>query len=477
MQRLLILFFVLLAAGCGARKPRVVVWIEVDTLRADALGCYGNHSTGQGGALPSPSIDALAADGERFEHAYSTAPWTIPSLVSQLSGEWPWEHGVRRLMELAPAESVPLVPRLRELGWRSAGVMTNFIATSKQGFARGFERWDDSLAQGHEGAHSPEAFDKLLTFGDELARDPGQGLFLFAWMFEPHYRYEEHEGLHFGPAYTGPLKGDEELNDLLARRKQLGEDDKLFLRGRYQSEVAYVDRAIGRFLDELKRRGWYDDALIVFAADHGEEILDRGWIGHSVTLHEELVHVPWIVKLPAGEAAARKGRAIPDVVSLIDLPATLLDWMGAQPREVGGGLLGHSRSLLPVLRTGATSERRWIYLHTDFEPLLDNQLASEKRGNAWGVIDAQTGLKWIVDHKQDPPRGMLFDLKHDPLEKNDLVQRFGAGREAPMQRLRGLLAAPLAGARGAPAILPEEPWIARPADLDGAGPALLREKH
>jgi arylsulfatase A-like enzyme len=476
--RLLItLLLAALAAGCGSRKPRIVVWIEVDTLRADALGCYGNHATGEGGALPSPNIDALAADGLRFEHAYSTAPWTIPSLVSQLSGAWPWEHGVRRLLELAPEASVPLVPRAKELGWRTAGVTTNFVATGKQGFGRGFERWDDSLAQGHEGSHAPEALDKLLAFADELARDPGQGLFLFGWLFEPHYRYEAHEGLRFGPPYAGPLKGDEELNDLLARRKQLTQDDKLFLRGRYQGEVAFMDRALGRFLGELKRRGWYDEALIVFVADHGEEILDRGWIGHSVTLHEELVHVPWIVKLPASEVSARRGQSIPDVVSLIDLPATLLDWMGAKPRDPGGGLLGHSRSLLPVLREGARSERRWIYLHTDFEPLQDNQLAPEKRGNAWGVVDAQTALKWIVDHKQDPPRGMLYDLAHDTLEKNNLYEKLGPGREAPMQRLRGLVARPLAGARGAPALLPEEPWIAWPSDLDGGGPALLEEKR
>jgi len=471
------LLLALLASGCGSKKPRIVVWIEVDTLRADALGCYGNHSTGENGVLPSPGIDALAADGQLFEHAYSSAPWTIPSLVTQLSGEWPWEHGVRRLLELAPAERVPLVPRMKELGWRTAGVTTNFIATSKQGFGRGFERFDDSLAQGHEGAHAPEALGKLLEFSDELAKDPGQGLFLFGWLFEPHYRYEEHAGLRFGPAYTGPLKGDEELNDLLARRKQLTDEDKLFLRGRYQSEVAYMDQALGKFIAELKRRGWYDEALIVFVADHGEEILDHGWIGHSVTLHEELVHVPWIVKLPVSQAPSRKGTKIPDVVSLIDLPATLLDSMGARPSVARGGLLGHSRSLLPLLRTGARSERRWIYLHTDFEPLQDNALTLEKRGNAWGVIDAETALKWVVDHKQNPPQGALYDLAHDPLEKNDLYARMGPGREAPMQRLRGLLARPLGGLRGAPEVLPEEPWIAWPADLDGGGPALVKERH
>ncbi|MBK7643251.1 MAG: sulfatase [Planctomycetes bacterium] len=472
------LLLALCAAGCGSRKPRIVVWIEVDTLRADALGCYGNHATGENGVLPTPNLDALAADGQRFEHAYSTAPWTIPSLVSQLSGEWPWEHGVRRLLEIAPAESVPLVPRMRELGWRTAGVTTNFIATSKQGFGRGFERFDDSLAQGHEGSHSPEALAKLLGFGDELAGDPGKGLFLFGWLFEPHYRYEEHAGLRFGPEYHGSLKGDEELNDLLARREQLTAEDALFLRGRYQSEVAYVDRAIGEFVAELKRRGWYDEALIVFTADHGEEILDHGWIGHSVTLHEELVHVPWIVKLPASEAAARKGKSVEDVVSLIDLPATLLDWMGAQPRSPNGGLLGHSRSLLPVLRTGERSARRWVYLHTDFEPVLDSALAPEKRGNAWGVIDAQTALKWVVDHKHSPPRGSLYDLAHDPLEKNDLFERLGPGREAPAAALARTARASARGARaGRRRCCPEEPWIAPPADLDGAGPALLQERR
>lgn len=471
---LLALCTALVCGACGPKKPRLVVWIEVDTLRADALGCYGNRARGENGAEPTPAIDALAADGQRFEHAYSSASWTIPSLVTQLSGLWPWEHGVRRMLELAPAESVPLVPGIRARGWRTAGVMTNFVATGAQGFARGFERWDDSLAQGHEGAHAPEALAKLLGFADQLAREPGEGLFLFGWLFEPHYRYEAHPGLHFGPEYHGPLGGAEELNDLLARRATLTEADRLFLRGNYQSDVAFMDRALGQFLSELKRRGWYDDALIVFAGDHGEEILDRGWIGHSVHLHEELVRVPWIVKLPKDEAPVRRGAVLGDVVSLIDLPATLLEWIDAHPADPARGLLGHSRSLLPTLRRGERSARRWIYLHTDFEPVQQNELASEKRGDAWGVIDAETALKWVVDRRA-APRGMLYDLRHDPLEKNDLA-RFGPGREAPLLRLVGLLPEALAGRRGAPSALPEEPWIAWPADSDGAGPALLAER-
>ena len=439
----LVLLLAAFAAGCGRPKPRIVVWIEVDTLRADALGCYGNHSTGSGGLQPSPRIDALAADGLRFLHAYASAPAALASLGTQLTGQWPWEE--------APAGT--LIARLRELGWRSAGVSTDPALPG----AQGLERWDASHA------HSAEALAQLLAQADELARDPGQGLFLFGWLSEPRYPFEEHADLRFGPAYSGPLRGDEPEAELLARGAELGPDDKLFLRGRYQGEVACVDRALGTFLDGLRQRGWYEQALIVLASDHGVELFDHGGLGQGSTLFEEAVHVPWIVKLPAAEAGARKGQSSTEVVSLIDLPATLLDWIGAAPREPAGGLLGHSRSLLPLLRAEVQSERRWIYLRTQAE--------------AWGVIDAQTALKWIVDHGQDPPRGVLYDLQHDLYEQNDLVLRFGAGRATQMQRLRALVARPLAGARPAPRVLPEEPWIARPADLDGAGPALLAERH
>lgn len=438
-----VLLLAALAAGCGRHAPpRIVVWIEVDTLRADALGCYGNHSTGAGGRLPSPRIDALAADGLRFEHAYASAPAARASLSTQLTGQWPWEE--------APATT--LVARIRELGWRSAGVSTDPALPG----AQGLERWDAAHAS------SPEALAQLLAQADELARDPRQGLFLFGWLSEPRYPFEDHTDLRFGADYSGALHGDEPEAELRARRAELDPQDKLFLRGRYQGEVAFVDRALGAFFDELARRGWYEQALIVLASDHGVELFDHGGFGQGSTLLEEAVHVPWIVKLPAAQAGARKGKSCADVVSLIDLPATLLDWIGARPSAPGGGLLGHSRSLLPLLRAEVPSERRWIYLRTEAE--------------AWGVIDAQTAFKWVVDHGQDPPRGMLFDLQHDPYEQNDYVPRMGAGRAAQMRRLRALVARPLNGARAAPAVLPEEPWIEWPAELDGAGPALLADQ-
>ncbi len=475
-----------LAAACSPsppHRPKVVVWVVVDTLRADALGCYGNRRTGENGVRASPHVDALAAEGITFSQAHSVAPWTIPSLVSQMSGLWPWEHGQNRLLQPCPPERLELVPRLRERGWRTAGVMTNFISTRAYGFDRGFERWDDSLATGHEGSSGHAALAKLLAFADELAGDPPQNLFLFAWLFEPHYRYEAHEGYRFGPGYgdqaakpyAGTLTGEEELPALHKRRAELGAEDAEFLRGRYQSEVAWVDDAFGELVAGLAQRGLLDDALIVFTSDHGEEILDRGWIGHTVTLHEELVRVPWIVRLPRGDADARRGSRVDVPVSLIDLPATIYELATGEGPDRRRGELGHSRSLAATLRDGSAPERRWIYLHTDFEPALPTA-SEENSAHQWGVIDAQSRLKWIVDHKVgegERPVPFLFDLARDAAERENLAGTAdGARRAGPLERLRALVPETLGGRRGAPAALREEPWIAASADSDGAGPAL-----
>ncbi|MBK7874433.1 MAG: sulfatase [Planctomycetes bacterium] len=467
------------ASSCSRPEPPLVIWIEVDTLRADALGCYGNTATGENGATASPQLDALAKDSVRFERAYSVAPWTIPSLVTQLSGLWPWEHGETRLLEPIGEAHTELVPLLRARGLRTAGVMTNFVATSKQGFERGFERWDDSFAQGHEGSFAEPALQKLLAFGDELRADAPDGLLLFGWLFEPHYRYESHEGLRFGPGfgaaastpYAGPLNGDEELNALLRERATLTHADRAFLRGNYQSEVAEVDRALGLFVAGLKERGLYDRAWIVFTADHGEEVLDRGWIGHSVTLHDELVRVPLLVKPPRDVDAKLRGKACEDYVSLIDLPATLHALATGKEPDRAKRELGHSRSLVPTIVGGAQPARRWLYLHTDFRPVVQDDLAAAKSADQWGVIDALRHAKWIVDRKGGEARGRLFDLARDPREERDVAGDVAWSKDlAPFQRLRVLVPTPLEGAVPAPTRLPEEPWIPRATTSEGLGP-------
>lgn len=433
------------STACG-EPPRVVLVVQVDTLRADALGCYGSRARGAGDRPPSPNVDALAREGVAFDRAYSAAPWTIPSLATLFTGRWPWEHRALRLLEPLDGALPTLAERFRGGGWRTAGVSTNFVVKDEHGFARGFERWGDGLGTGHEGSTAHAAVDELLGFADELAERPAEGLFLWVLLFEPHYRYEEQPGLDFGPAYAGPLTGREELADLRRGRADLSPADVAFLRGLYQGEVARADEALGRLLRELERRGMMERALVAFTADHGEEIMDRGWIGHTRTLYDELVRVPLVLRLPPGEGGPRGTRSA-HPVSQVDLGATLLELAGLEPR------LGDGLSFAATVRGDAVPARRYLYLHTDFEPPLRTDAADEKRALQWGVVDARSGLKWVVDRRAaGGPAGRLFDLVADPGEGRDLAPERG-GAPATLLRLGAL---DPADPEGAPTPLPVE---------------------
>ena len=414
----------LLACACSERGAnsdvRSVVWIEVDTLRADALGCYGNEARGEGGALPSPVIDGLAAEGVLFERAYSAAPWTVPSLVTQLTGLWPWQHGALHLLEPIDVAEPNLPERFRKAGWRTAGVMTNYVAQAEFHFDEGFELWDQELAKdGPEGSTGVAAAESLLGLTDQLLERPGKGLFLLLFLFEPHWRYEAQPGLSFGPESSAGLTLDGSLPELRKRRADLTAEQIDYLRGVYQSEVAGVDRAIGVFLDGLRERGLDEEALVVFTSDHGEELMERGWIGHTRTLHDELVRVPLVLRLPTSMRANRSSTRVPFAVSQIDLGATILDLMGVDET------LGEGVSLASTILDGARPARRYLFLHTDFDPPVRTPESLEKAAIQWGVVDAESNEKWIVDrhpeHAVDgKPPTLWFRLNEDPLEQNDL---------------------------------------------------------
>ena len=191
-------------------KPPLVLWIEVDTLRADVLGCYGAGLLAgdlEEFVSPTPNLDRLAQEGLLFDAAYSTAPWTLPSLASALTGKWPWEHGTTRLLASLAGGHVTLPERLQSAGFQTGGVMTNFVATEAYGFAQGFDEWDDSLAMGHEGSTASAAATKMLEQYDGLAI-AGEPVFLFGLFFEPHWRYEAHVGSVFDVSWGSIVGGD-----------------------------------------------------------------------------------------------------------------------------------------------------------------------------------------------------------------------------------------------------------------------------
>ncbi len=302
------------------RRPSArtnVIVIVVDTLRADHLGCHGYRRD------ITPNIDALARDGLHFRNAISAAPWTLPSVASLLTSQYPSVLGVRDRINRIDDRFSPLAELLRQNGYATHGIVSVDMLSGSLGLSRGFDTYDESNYFGRQGITSPTVFQKAITY---LRRQHEKPFFLFVHTFDPHYNYILHDEFDFFPTYKGQLTSNYPIEELWGKLSELTEEDVAYLVALYDSEIAFTDRHFGRLLANLQELGRYEDSIIIFTADHGEEFMERGWVGHSITLHQEQIHVPLIIKLPGCRA-----RVIDTPVGLIDIMPTLLRYLEIEP--------------------------------------------------------------------------------------------------------------------------------------------------
>ena len=201
-----------------------------------------------------------------------------------------------------------------------------------------------------------------------------------------------------------------------------------FIRDLYDEEIRFTDAAIGRLLDTLREVGAYDNTLIVVTADHGEEFLGHGWIGHTRTLYEELIRVPLIVKEPGG----RRGPAVVDeTVSLTSLTPTVVELLG-----IAGRPEFQAASLAPLLRSASGQGPGAAFSEVDFVPIRrDRQV---KRTHKKAVV---TDRYKII---RDDSTGVIevYDVAAEPAELNDLAE----SRPQLVERLLPLLESYVAAA-------------------------------
>jgi len=362
-----------------------IILISIDTLRADRLPAYGYQK------VRTPNFDAFAAESVLFERAYSHAPQTLPSHASLLTGELPFEHGVRDNVGFTMKPGHWSLQRaLRERGWPTAGFVSAYVLRSQTGIGEGFDTYDSELpaASGElsvglvqrPGEATAAAADKWLT-----GRDPSQPFFLFLHLYEPHKPYAPPPRFASYEPYDG--------------------------------EVAYVDEIVGRFFDRLRALDLYDRATIVLVADHGEGLGDHGEQEHGLFLYQETIRVPLMIKLP-GRAAGRRTAA---PVQLIDLAPTLLDLIGAPKPETL-----HGRSLKPLLDgTGAIADTG-IY----------SEALYSRYHFGWSELYSLTDARYRLIRA---PRDELFDLERDPRETASVADDRPQVRQAMRAALDGLI--------------------------------------
>ncbi len=322
------------------KPPRQVLLVTTDTLRADALGVYGNP------VVQTPHLDALAADGFVFEQCYSVANVTNPSHTSILASLYPKDHKVLdNFTKLSPDVPTMLEP-LRAAGFRTAAFVSSFnFRPETTDFAERFDEFHGCDTFFERRAEDVNA--ELLPW---LGAHAGDDFFVWAHYFDAHMPYAPPHP--FDRMY--PRAGSEPIERPLEYKGNLGwyaSDELGPYRALYQGEVSYLDHELGALFDRLRELDLYDDALVIVVSDHGESLGEHGVYCDHSTLFDEVTRVPLIVKPPGWPRRDAGPVRVPGLVSTVDLYPTIFE---LQDLPVRADLRGHS--LAPIFSGAAPAE-------------------------------------------------------------------------------------------------------------------------
>jgi len=417
----------------------------VDTTRADHLSAYGYPRE------TSPSVERLAAAGVLFERAFAPSSWTRASTASLLTGLDPVHHGARARDQRIAPDATLLAERLTAAGYQCAAIVTNPHVTALWGFDRGCATFEDvgASTESWQDADANVVLEHAARRLDAFAADP-RPFFLYVHAIDPHGPNappEPFDRLFTADPWPAPNPGD------LRPDTPPAELDNL--RALYDGEIRFADQAFGRLLDELERRGLFDDTLIVFTSDHGEEHLEHGRGGHGQQLFQELVHVPLVIKFPRGRWAGRRPSAR---ASLLDVVPTILAQLALAPDPALDGV-----DLSGVVETAVATDDWDPASAWEERPLfLDLDLVRHDGvlHRAQGVV---RGRYKYIQEEEPEARRFLFDLAADPLERDNRIE----GEVEVAEELAGLLRA-WAGARDSGLHL----RVA--SERDAAGPVTVR---
>jgi arylsulfatase A-like enzyme len=346
-----------------------VILVTIDTLRADGLGCYGAEEP----FLGTPNIDRVADEGALFEHAYSAAPWTLPGVASFLTGLTPAAHGAvdYELFDVAPGATS--VAEIFGQDYVTAGFVVNPLLAPGHGIDQGFDyyteeasilnfgrrllferlvcriiwTWPDPSVPNYVPAMERVALRQARNF---VREHDGERYFLWLHLCSPHAIYfppREYRGEiidRFGVAFS---RRDIIRQPMLNKgTAAITQESLRTLRALYAGEVTFSDDLVGKLISDLESLGVYDDCVFAISADHGEEFYEHDRTTHAYALYPEQVQVPLIIRHPS---TISPGLRIPNNVSTIDLPPTLLDLAGVQASLAGSPAEFMGRSLVPVM--------------------------------------------------------------------------------------------------------------------------------
>lgn len=414
-----------------------IVFITIDTLRADHLGVYGYERD------TSPNIDEFAEESLIFEKAYVQWPRTGPSMTSIFSSTYAHTNGVMRTEKIS--EDILMLPEvLKENGYSTFAVVNNPVLSEEFNFDQGYDEFF-VIGEGEDffgGSDAQGVTEKAIDWLDK--NKEGQ-FFVWAHYIDPHAAYNavignpEHDifvdDKYYAKKNVNLPIGDYAMLNIIQNSANLNNVTSAdYYIAQYDAEIHYSDKWVGELLDYLKENGLYENTLIIISADHGEGLGEHDYyFNHGAFTYEDSTHVPLIIHSPE----VLNGR-IDTAVPMIDLTPTILDVLNI---PLGEDMEGHS--LLPLVFENK-NQNKFIFTEalelptgkaTDINDMYTISIRDEQYKlirNSWKVEDELISVNRvfklaIVDGsiqqvKITFPPYELYDIINDPYEENDLLK-------------------------------------------------------
>jgi len=373
------------------KKKYNILILTVDTLRSDYVS-FNNSAL----KIRTDNIDKLAAKGVAFTQAHSQSSWTLPSLVTLFTSLYPPVHHAGEPVSTGEIAKVPrglkeLSLILKDNSYTTAAFITNVFLSSAFWFGNNFETFINYSNQ-------IDASEKITQNAIQFFKHKRDKPFLL-WLhyLDPH-EYHTYVKGDIDKGYRGRFASEElDWDKLKTGAYRLDRYERDYVRSRYMKNIKYFDGQVGAVLSALKQQNLYENTLVIFTSDHGEEFWEHGRLDHGQTAYEEVLHVPLILSLPG---VLPSGLKVSQLAGLVDIVPTVLDLC-----EISSDVLFQGSTLLPCILNPDFGHDRFLF--------TSGTLYGENK-----ISVQNSKFKLVYCTVSDLYE--LYDLKNDPLEHKNI---------------------------------------------------------
>jgi len=362
-----------------------IVFICIDALRADHLGCYGYSRN------TSPFLDQLSKKNFLFTKAITQSSWTKSSVATFMTSKFQTLADVVEEEDKLQLNMLTLAEVLKNNKYTTIGYVSNPWLKKRFGFSQGFDYYNEDAVK----TQRVEAKDVCKY----ISRVKNNVFFLYVHFMDVHNPYDPPS--RFKETFTENMKGHFVYDDGLM--PDISNEDLEYTKALYDGEIRFVDEKIEQIFRYLEDQKLLDNTVVVINSDHGDEFLEHGGLGHSTTLYNELLFVPLIIVPNAALAVTHS--VVDAFVRNVDIFPTILDLASIPIKDIFDG-----RSLLPVINGDRRNYSSNIVLSKLKSKSTEDELISIFEKN----------YKYIYNHTQR--KAQLFNIEKDFLEKEDLYE-------------------------------------------------------